>query len=128
MHITSCDVGKLLAWSSHPPTRRPSESWDPCSPARMPYVYMLASQKNGTLYIGVTRDLIKRVYEHKSGFVPGFSRQYQVKRLVWYQQCDSIISAIQREKQMKAWKRDWKIQLIEQANPYWHDLYPALLS
>ena len=94
----------------------------------MPYVYMLASQKNGTLYIGVTRDLIKRVYEHKSGFVPGFSRQYQVKRLVWFQQCDSMISAIQREKQMKAWKRHWKIQLIEQANPYWNDLYPALLS
>ena len=94
----------------------------------MPYVYMLASQKNGTLYIGVTRDLIKRVYEHKSGFVPGFSRQYQVKRLVWFQQCDSIISAIQREKQMKAWKRDWKIQLIEQSNPCWNDLYTALLS
>ena len=94
----------------------------------MPYVYMLASQKNGTLYIGVTRDLIKRVYEHKSGFVPGFSRQHQVKRLVWFQQCDSIISAIQREKQMKAWKRDWKIQLIEQSNPCWNDLYTALLS
>ena len=94
----------------------------------MPYVYMLASQKNGTLYIGVTRDLIKRVYEHKSGFVPGFSRQYQVKRLVWFQQCDSIVSAIQREKQMKAWKRDWKIQLIEQSNPCWNDLYTALLS
>ena len=94
----------------------------------MPYVYMLASQKNGTLYIGVTRDLIKRVYEHKSGLVPGFSRQYQVKRLVWFQQCDSIVSAIQREKQMKAWKRDWKIQLIEQSNPCWNDLYTALLS
>ena len=94
----------------------------------MPYIYLLASQKYGTLYIGVTRDLIKRVYEHKSGVVPGFTRQYNVKLLVWYQQCDSIVSAIQREKQMKAWKRDWKISLIEQTNPDWHDLYPALLS
>jgi putative endonuclease len=94
----------------------------------MAYIYMLASRKRGTLYIGVTRDLIRRVYEHKSGFVPGFTRQYEVKLLVWYQHCDSIISAIQREKQMKAWKRDWKIELIETTNPYWHDLYPSLLS
>lgn len=94
----------------------------------MPYVYLLASQTYGTLYIGVTRDLIKRVHEHKAGFVPGFTKRYNVKLLVWFQQCDSIISAIQREKQMKAWKRDWKIKLIEQTNPYWHDLYPALLS
>ncbi len=94
----------------------------------MPYVYILASQKYGTLYIGVTRDLIKRVYEHKSGFVPGFTRQYKVHRLVWFQQGDSIISVIQREKQMKAWKRDWKISLIEESNPHWLDLYPALLS
>ncbi len=94
----------------------------------MAYVYILASRKRGTLYIGVTRDLIRRVYEHKSGFVPGFTRQYDVKLLVWYQQCDSIISAIQREKQMKAWRRDWKIELVEKTNPYWHDLYTALLS
>ncbi len=94
----------------------------------MAYVYILASKKHGTLYIGVTRDLIRRVYEHKSGFVSGFSKQYQVNRLVWFQQCDSIIAAIQLEKQMKAWKRDWKIQLIEHTNPYWQDLYPTLLS
>ena len=94
----------------------------------MAYIYILASRKRGTLYIGVTRDLIKRVYEHKSGFVAGFPRQYNVKLLVWYQHCESIISAIQREKQMKAWKRDWKIELIETTNPYWHDLYPSLLS
>lgn len=94
----------------------------------MAYLYMLASRKRGTLYIGVTRDLIKRVYEHKSAFVPGFTRQYDVKLLVWYQQCDSIISAIEREKQMKAWRRDWKIRWIESTNPHWHDLYPSLLS
>ncbi len=94
----------------------------------MAYVYILASRKRGTLYIGVTRDLIRRVYEHKSGFVHGFTRQYDVKQLVWYQQCESIISAIQREKQMKAWKRDWKIELVEKTNPRWYDLYPSLLS
>ncbi len=94
----------------------------------MAYVYILASCKRGTLYIGVTRDLIKRVFEHKSSAVPGFTRQYGVKHLVWYQHCESIVSAIQREKQMKACKRDWKIELIEQANPCWHDLYPSLLS
>ena len=94
----------------------------------MAYIYILASRKRGTLYIGVTRDLIKRIYEHKSGFVAGFTRQYDVKLLVWYQHCDSIISAIHREKQMKAWKREWKIELIESTNPHWHHLYPSLLS
>ena len=94
----------------------------------MAFVYLLASRPRGTLYIGVTRDLIRRVFEHKSGAVAGFTRQYNIKHLVWYEQCESIISAIQREKQMKAWRRDWKIQLIEASNPYWTDLYPALLS
>jgi putative endonuclease len=94
----------------------------------MAYVYILASKPYGTLYIGVTRDLIKRVFEHKSGVVPGFTRRYGVRRLVWHDRVDSIISAIRREKQMKAWRRDWKVRLIEQANPYWNDLYPALLS
>jgi putative endonuclease len=94
----------------------------------MAYIYILASRKRGTLYIGITRDLIRRIYEHKSGFVAGFTREYDVKLLVWYQYCDSIISAIHREKQMKAWKRDWKIELIETTNPHWHDLYPSLLS
>ena len=94
----------------------------------MAYVYILASQPYGTLYIGVTRDLIRRVFEHKSGFVPGFTQRYGVKRLVWYEQTDSIICAIHREKQMKAWRRDWKIGLIEQTNPHWEDLYHSLLS
>ena len=94
----------------------------------MAYVYILASGKNGTLYTGVTRDLIRRVYEHKSGVVEGFTKKYKVDQLVWFDHSESIIAAIQREKQIKAWKRDWKIQLIEQANPYWQDLYPALLS
>jgi crossover junction endodeoxyribonuclease RuvC len=93
----------------------------------MAYVYLLASGRNGTLYIGVTRDLIKRVYEHKSTFVPGFTSRYQINQLVWFQQSDAIESAIVREKQMKAWRRAWKIALIERSNPYWHDLYEALL-
>lgn len=94
----------------------------------MAYVYILASRKNGTVYVGVTRDLIRRIYEHKSGVVEGFTKKYKVDQLVWFDHSESIIAAIQREKQIKAWKRDWKIQLTEQANPHWHDLYPALLS
>jgi len=112
--------------------RRPSESWGPF-PSKLirslvAYVYILASRKNGTLYIGVTRDLIRRIYEHKSGTVEGFTKKYKVDQLVWFDHSESIIAAIQREKQIKAWKRHWKIQLIEQTNLHWHDLYPALLS
>ena len=94
----------------------------------MAYVYILASRKNGTLYVGVTRDLIRRIYEHKSGVVEGFTKKYKVNQLVWFDHSESIIAAIQREKQIKAWKRHWKIQLIEQTNPYWQDLYLTLLS
>ena len=94
----------------------------------MPFVYILASGRNGTLYIGVTRDLIKRIHEHKTDAVPGFTSRYCIHDLVWYQQADSILAAIQREKQIKEWQRAWKIRLIEESNPYWTDLYPALLS
>ncbi|NCW78099.1 MAG: GIY-YIG nuclease family protein [Oxalobacteraceae bacterium] len=94
----------------------------------MPFVYILANKRNGTLYIGVTKDLIRRVYEHKTDAVPGFTSRHEVHNLVWYKQTDSILSAIQREKQLKNWQRTWKIRLIEQTNPDWHDLYSALLS
>ena len=94
----------------------------------MPFVYILANKRNGTLYIGVTKDLIRRVYEHKTDAVPGFTSRHEVHNLVWYKQTDSILSAIQREKQLKNWRRTWKIRLIEQTNPHWQDLYPALLS
>ena len=94
----------------------------------MPFVYILASKRNGTLYVGVTKDLIRRVYEHKTDAVPGFTSRHEVHNLVWYKQTDSILSAIQREKQLKNWQRTWKIRLIEQTNPDWHDLYSALLS
>ena len=94
----------------------------------MPFVYIMASRRNGTLYVGVTRDLIRRVHEHKTDAVPGFTSTHHVHHLVWYEQTESILSAIEREKQLKNWQRTWKIRLIEQGNPYWHDLYPALLS
>jgi putative endonuclease len=92
-----------------------------------PCVYILASKRNGTLYIGVTSDLVKRVWEHKSDLVEGFTKQYQVHQLVWYETSESMESVITREKQLKEWKRQWKVDLIEKANPYWNDLYPSLI-
>ena len=92
-----------------------------------PYVYILASERNGTLYIGVTSDLVKRVWEHKSDFVEGFTKQHQVHTLVWYEMHGNMESAITREKQLKEWKRQWKIELIEKSNPYWNDLYPTIV-
>jgi putative endonuclease len=89
---------------------------------------MMANERNGTLYIGVTNDLIRRVYEHKTDVVPSFTSRHQLHHLVWYEHAVEIRAAIQREKQLKNWKRHWKIQLIEQTNPHWQDLYPALLS
>ena len=83
-----------------------------------PCVYILASERNGTLYIGVTSDLVKRIWEHKSDFVEGFTKQHQVHTLVWYEMHGNMESAITREKQLKEWKRQWKIELIEKSNPY----------
>lgn len=84
---------------------------------------MLASQKNGTLYIGVTSDLPKRIWEHKNKVVEGFTEKYDVDKLVWFEQHDNAESAITREKQMKEWKREWKIKRIAEMNPDWKDLY-----
>ena len=89
-------------------------------------VYILASRRNGTLYIGVTADLVKRVWEHKQSFVNGFAKEYGAKTLVWYEVHDSAESAITREKQLKKWNRAWKIRLIEEVNPYWNDIYSNL--
>lgn len=91
------------------------------------YVYILASQKNGTLYIGVTNDLMRRVYEHKNNLVKGFSMQYNVHQLVYFEEGNDINTAILREKQLKKWKRGWKIRLIEESNPDWRDLYQDLI-
>src|SRR6266540_4507578 len=92
------------------------------------YVYLLASGRNGTLYVGVTSNLIKRVWEHKESVVEGFTSEYGVNRLVWYEHHDSAEGAITREKQLKKWNRAWKIRLIEESNPYWHDLYASITS
>jgi len=91
------------------------------------YVYILASKKNGTLYVGVTSDIIKRIYEHKNGFSEGFTKKYSVHNLVYYETTESVESAITREKQLKKWNRDWKTKLIEQSNPAWRDLYFELI-
>jgi len=91
------------------------------------YMYILASQRNGTLYIGVTSDPIKRVHEHKNNLVSGFTEKYNVHKLVYFETTDNIDSAIRREKQIKKWNRDWKIELIEKDNPDWRDLYLDLI-
>jgi putative endonuclease len=90
------------------------------------WVYILASDIGGTLYIGVTNDLVRRTYEHCTDGVGGFTQRYSVHRLVYYEQFDQIEFAIQREKRLKKWNRSWKIELIEKTNPHWIDLYPAI--
>ena len=90
------------------------------------YVYILVNKRNGTLYIGVTNDLIKRVYEHKNNLIDGFTKKYNVHLLVYYEQHVDIESAITREKQLKKWNRKWKLELIEKENPQWRDLYGHL--
>ncbi len=92
------------------------------------YVYMLASRRNGTLYVGVTSQLVQRVWQHKEGFVDSFTEEHGVKTLVWYEQHETAESAITREKQIKKWNRAWKTNLIEAANPYWNDLYQEITS
>ncbi len=90
------------------------------------FVYLLAGKPHGTLYVGSTSDLVRRVWEHKTKAVPGFTAQYGVDRLVWFEQYDTLEPAIQRERRIKGWKRIWKIQLIEMDNPHWLDRYPEL--
>jgi putative endonuclease len=90
------------------------------------YVYLLASRKKGTLYLGVTRDLVRRTYEHKEKIVPGFTERYGVDRLVWFECHDDPLCAIEREKELKKWRRAWKTGLIEESNPDWKDLYPEI--
>ena len=94
---------------------------------KQPCVYILASKKNGTLYAGVTSDLVKRVWQHKNNLVDGFTKEYQVHLLVWYEAHETMESAITREKNIKAWKRLWKLSLIEEANPDWNDLFDQIV-
>jgi putative endonuclease len=91
-------------------------------------VYIMASRRNGTLYIGVTNDLVRRVLEHRGNLHQGFTSKYGVHVLVHYEQCELVDSAIQREKQLKAWHRAWKIRLIEETNPEWKDLFEEIVG
>jgi putative endonuclease len=93
----------------------------------MYYVYILASKKNGTLYIGVTNNLIRRVHEHQNGLAEGFTQKYNVHKLVYYEIHDNISQSLIREKQLKKWKRSWKIELIEKLNQDWKDLYQEII-
>lgn len=95
---------------------------------RVYYVYILASGRNGTLYTGVANDLARRIFEHRQKVVPGFTKRYAVDRLVWFEANGSIYEAIAREKQIKHWNRQWKINLFRDINPNWDDLYPALVG
>jgi len=92
------------------------------------YIYILASKKNGTLYIGITSDLIRRIWEHKNNVVKGFTKKYSVHTLVYCEVHPTFETAVQREKNLKKWKRAWKIKLIEEKNSEWRDLYPDILS
>jgi putative endonuclease len=87
------------------------------------YVYILASQRNGTLYTGMTDNLVARIWQHREGIVPGFTKQYGIKTLVWYEQHETREAALLRERQIKKWNRKWKLELIEGNNPMWCDLY-----
>ena len=91
------------------------------------YVYLTASKRNGTLYLGMTSDLIGRIYQHKNKITKGFTSKYDVSLLVWYEVHESAMAAIEREKQLKNWKRRWKLELIEMMNADWHDLYDELI-
>jgi putative endonuclease len=90
-------------------------------------VYILASKRNGTLYVGVTNNLARRIYEHKQGAIAGFTKRYRIDKLVYYEMSGDVISAITREKQIKKWNRAWKIKLIESINPDWRDLYSDII-
>jgi len=92
------------------------------------FVYILASRKDGAIYIGVTNDIVRRVYDHRTKAVPGFTSKYNITRLVWFEIYDDPISAISREKELKKWRRAWKVQLMEAQNPDWNDLYESICN
>jgi putative endonuclease len=111
---------------SHSSFRRKPESRE-TAVNKQPAVYILSSKRNGTLYIGVSSDLVKRVWEHKNDIIEGLTKRYGVHQLVWYEVHESMESAIRREKKMKEWKRKWKLEWIEGTNPNWKDLYPTII-
>ena len=91
------------------------------------YIYILANKRRGTLYVGVTNNLIRRVFEHKNKLIAGFTERYDVNLIVWYQTSESVKSAIAHEKKLKRWRREWKIEMIETLNPEWVDLYQQII-
>jgi putative endonuclease len=92
------------------------------------YVYIVASRKDGAIYLGITNDIVRRIYEHRTKATPGFTSKYNITLLVWFEIYDDPVSAISREKELKKWRRAWKIQLIETQNPGWDDLYESICS
>jgi putative endonuclease len=94
---------------------------------KKPCVYILASKRNGTLYVGVTSDVVKRAWEHRNGLIDGFTKKYSIHSLVYYELHENMLVAITREKQIKKWNRVWKLRLIEQGNPQWRDLWPEIV-
>jgi putative endonuclease len=121
----------LLAACERPPLVIPGLSRNPKEAKavmKRGFVYIMASRRNGTLYVGVTSDLIKRVYEHKSDIMDGFTKKYGVHALVYFEDCGDIETAIAREKQIKGWRRAYKTNVINKHNPQWDDLYPQILG
>jgi putative endonuclease len=118
-----------LAWNRRNviPGRRAAASPESITPVEAAmFVYLLASRKHGTLYVGVTNDLVRRVSEHRTQIRPGFTARYSVHNLVWYEHYDDATNAITREKELKKWRREWKVNLIEHSNPEWIDLYESI--
>ena len=95
---------------------------------KSPCVYLLTNKPDGVLYLGVTSDLVKRIWQHKNSFVDGFSKRYNTHHLIWYEQHEDMMEAITREKQIKRWKREWKLRLIKETNPKWRDLYEDIIG
>ena len=115
------EVLLLTLYSSFPRRREPSSN-HAMKRDFSPTVYLLASRRNGTLYVGVTSDLLQRIHQHREGLIPGFTRDHAVKLLVWFEQHGTMELAIEREKRIKKWNRAWKLRLIEEVNPRWRDL------
>ena len=95
--------------------------------SKQPAVYILSNKRNGTLYVGVTSNLVQRVWQHKNNLVPGFTQKYNLHKLVYLEVCESMEAAIQLEKRLKKWERKWKLELIEKLNPEWDDLYTDII-
>jgi len=125
MHRHSREGGNPVARQRLQRQQEKSLPTDSCE-MKQPAVYLLASQRNGTLYVGVTSNLIQRIWQHREGSVDGFSRDYAVKTLVWYEMHVTMESAIRREKALKKWNRAWKLKLIEESNAEWIDLWPEI--